>query len=265
MFPDQVSPDTSLSLSVSVLDADSGALLASLDADRIRPTASIGKVLLLIEVARRIGNGDLDSSVAIPRTTDDTVADSGLWQHLSVPSLPAPDLAALVGAVSDNLATNVLLRAVGLPSVTATAVQLNLTATRLHDRVRDVRGPADPTTLSTGSATELAGLLARLHRGEVFGAAISDRVLRWLNLDTDTSMVASAFGLDPLAHTAPDRGWWLAHKTGTDTGIRADVGLVRGPGRAVSYAVLVEFDDLDRDLVLDTTREWGRRIRELAG
>jgi hypothetical protein len=29
--------------------------------------------------------------------------------------------------------------------------------------------------------------------------------------------------------------------------------------------VLVEFDDLDMDVVLDTTREWGRRIRELAG
>ena len=152
VIPDQDSRATSLSLSVSVIDADTGVVLVSLDADRIRPTASIGKVLLLIEVARRLVNGDLDSSVAIPRSTADTVADSGLWQHLSVPALPAPDLAALVGAVSDNLATNVLLRTVGLPSVTALAVQLDLAATRLHDQVRDVRGPTDPATLSTGSA-----------------------------------------------------------------------------------------------------------------
>lgn len=265
MIPDQDSRATRLSLSVSVINADTGVVLVSLDADRIRPTASIGKVLLLIEVARRLVNGDLDSSVAIPRSTADTVADSGLWQHLSVPALPAPDLAALVGAVSDNLATNVLLRTVGLPSVTALAVQLDLAATRLHDQVRDVRGPMDPATLSTGSAIELAGLLARLHRGAVVSADVSTRVLGWLNLDADMSMAAGVFGLDPLAHREPDRGWWVAHKTGTDTGIRADVGLVHGPGRAVSYAVLVEFDDSGRDEALAVMRGWGARIQGLAG
>ena len=40
--------------------------------------------------------------------------DSGIWQHLQAPSLPVADLATLVGATSDNLATNVLLRQVGL-------------------------------------------------------------------------------------------------------------------------------------------------------
>ena len=253
------------SVSVCVLDADSGSVITSLNADRVQPTASVGKVLLLIAVARQLERDWLDPDMTIPRLPQDAVADSGLWQHLQERSLSVLDLAVLVGAVSDNLATNVLLRAVELSAVRAVAEMLDLRVTGLHDRVRDIRGPADPSTLSTGSAAELAGLFARLHRGAVFGPAISDRVLGWLNLDTDTSMVASAFGLDPLAHTAPDRGWWLAHKTGTDTGIRADVGLIRGPGRRVSYAVLVEFDDLDRDLVLDTTREWGRRIRDLAG
>ncbi len=255
---------TGPSVSLCVLDADNGTVLASADAGRVRPTASVGKLVLLIEVARRLAGGELDRSAALPRTPTDTVADSGLWQHLSIPALPAADLAALVGAVSDNLATNVLLREVGLPAVTAIAVELGLTATRLLDRVRDVRGPADPATLSTGSAIELAGLFAGLHGLAVVNPEVSAMVLGWLNLDTDMSMVAGAFGLDPLAHTATDRGWWLAHKTGTDTGIRADVGLVRGPGRAVGYAVLVEFDDDDRDEAFAVMRHWGEKIRTFA-
>jgi len=251
--------------SVCLLDADTGDALAAVEPDVIRPTASVGKVLLLIAVARMIADDLLDPEMTTTRLPADAVADSGLWQHLQQPSLSVLDLAALVGAISDNLATNVLLRVVGLPTVAATAELLELGVTRLHDRVRDIRGPADPPTLSTGSAAELAGLSGRLHRGAAFGRAVSDRVLNWLNLDTDTSMVAGAFGLDPLAHTAPDRGRWLAHKTGTDLGIRADVGLLRGPRRSVAYAVLAEFDDTRRDEVLAEMRTWGLRIADLAG
>ena len=92
---------------------------------------------------------------------------------------------------------------------------------------------------------------------------MSRQVLRWLALDTDTSMTAGAFGLDPLAHTEPDRGLTLAHKTGTDTGIRCDVGVIGGPARTLAYAVLAEFDDDDRDAVLGRMFAHGQAIREL--
>jgi beta-lactamase class A len=233
--------------------------------DVARRTASVGKVLLLIAVARLIADDRLDPEMTTTRLPADAVADSGLWQHLRQQSLSVLDLAVLVGAISDNLATNVLLRLVGIASTAAVAELLDLEVTRLHDRVRDIRGPQDPPTLSTGTAAELAGLFGRLHRGRALGPAVSTRVLDWLNLDSDTSMVAGAFGLDPLAHTAPDRGRWLAHKTGTDLGVRADVGLLRGPRRSVAYAVLAEFDDDRRGEVLAEMRDWGLRIADLAG
>ena len=251
-------------ISVEVRDAVSGAVLVSEDADRVQRTASIGKLLLLIEVAVRFADGRLRPDAALERTAEDEVSDSGLWQHLTSDALPAADLAALVGAVSDNLATNVLLRQVGLLAVHERARMLGLTDTKLHDRVRDHRRPSDPETLSTGSAVELCALMGRLHRGEVRSKAVSRQVLRWLALDTDTSMTAGAFGLDPLSHTEPDRGFTLAHKTGTDTGIRCDVGLIGGPARTLAYAVLAEFDDDDRDAVLGRMFAHGQAIRELA-
>ncbi len=166
-------------------DAATGDVLGAAGADRVLPAASLGKLLLLVEVAR-----SLDLAEPLTRLPEDAVADSGLWQHLAVDTLAAGDLAALVGAVSDNLATNVLLRRVGLEAV-----------------------------------------------------------------------VASAFGLDPLAHALPDRGLQLRHKTGADAGVRADAGLLGG----LAYAVLARFDDARRDEVLGVMRSLGAALRAQSG
>jgi beta-lactamase class A len=234
---------------VCVRDAVTGDVLAAVDADRVLPAASIGKVFLLLEVARAL---DLDEPLT--RTPDDAVADSGLWQHLAVDTLPAGDLAALVGAVSDNLATNVLLRRVGLVAVQRTTRELGLTDSALHDRVRDHRTAEHPPALSTATAAELTQLFMGL----------DTRVLGWLALGTDLSLVAAAFGLDPLAHAQPDRGLRLHHKTGTDVGVRADAGLLEGPARTLAYAVLARFDDARRDEVLEVMRALGAAMRSTA-
>lgn len=250
-------------ISLCLLDADSGAVLEFDGGERVHRTASIGKILLLIEVAIRMADGRLPAGQLVQRAAEDEVADSGLLQYLASKALPAADLAVLVGAVSDNLATNVLLRHVGIPSVMERSRTLGLAHTALHDRVRSARRPSDPPTLSTGTAAELADLLARVHRGEVRSKAVSKQVMHWLALDTDTSMTAGAFGLDPLAHVEPDRGITLAHKTGTDTGIRCDVGVVTGPKLSIAYAVLADFDDAERDTVLGEMFAIGERIRGL--
>jgi beta-lactamase class A len=159
-----------------------------------------------------------------------------VWQHLLAPALPVADLAALVGA-SDNLATNVLLRSVGLDTVARRVVDLGLSRTALLDLVRDRRGPDDAPQLSVGSAAELTWLFAALARGEVIGPEVSQRVISWLSLNTDLSMVASAFGLDPLAHRAPEHGILLVNKTGADPGVHSEAGVLRGPRAGVAYAV----------------------------
>ncbi|WP_240642374.1 serine hydrolase [Microbacterium sulfonylureivorans] len=261
-------PAVGLEWSGCVVDAASGRRLAAQAPGRALSTASVGKVLLLIELARRFEAGELDRSAPVERGHD-TVADSGLWQVMDAPSLGLADAARLVGAVSDNLATNVLLDVVGLEAVAATARGLGLHDTALLDRVRDVRGPEHPPVLSCGSAADLAALAARLHRGEVVGREVSAEVTGWLGLGSDLSMVAGEFGLDPLAHREPDRGVRLWNKTGTDVSVRADVGVVASGERALAYAVLAQWrpdaDPSVRDGVLHAMRETGRRLRgELA-
>jgi beta-lactamase class A len=254
--------------SVTICDAGSGSQLFAHGPDTVLPTASVGKVLLLVETARQLESGELEASLALERTAEDGVQDSGIWQFMAADRLGAADLALLVGILSDNLATNVLLRRVGLEQVRRTADRLGLRAVRLHDKVRDRRGPTDPATLSEGSASEWVDLLARLSAGTVVSAGVSHRVLSWLQSGADLSMVAQPFGLDPLAHATGDRGLRLWHKTGTDDGTRADVGLLAGPDATVAYAAIARWDPTGPDrrmAVLAAMHAVGRAVLEAAG
>jgi len=232
--------------SVCVRDG-SGMPLGVAGTDEPLRTASVGKILLLVETARAIAAGELSPDEPLTRTVDLWVGDSGLWHTLSVETLPLVDVAALVGAVSDNLATNVLLRRVGLAEVAARATSLGLRATALHDQVRDVREADHPATLSTGTAAELSGLMSRLATGTATGQEADQLVRQWLSANVDQSMVGSALveqgGLDPIAHHAsldlPTAFW---NKTGTDSGVRADVGAVSIHGRTVTWAAIANWD-----------------------
>lgn len=252
-------------ITASVTEVGTGRSLLSIDDHLSVPTASIGKVLLLTELAARLTARDSSAHGLLERAAADSVTDSGLWQHLQAPVLPVADLAVLVASVSDNLATNVLLRRIGLEAVRARGESLGLSRTILLDMVRDFRGPDDAPHLSLGSAAELTAFFAGLSEGTVVDPTTSAQVLDWLSLGVDLSLVASAFGLDPLNHARPDHGLQLANKTGSDRGIRSEAGLLRGPNAHVAYAVTMRFNDdelRNRLAVLDGMRSVGTDILE---
>lgn len=184
------------------------------------PLASVGKLLLLAEVARGVDGGTLDPEEPVRLHEDDYCGGSGLLTGLSARTWTVGDLALLTAAVSDNTATNALLRHVGLDRVNAGARALGLTRTRLLDRIREPRGPEHPPAFAVGTARELAGLVA--------GAAGWQRVMRgWMLANTDHGLVPALVRHDP-------EGRRLANKTGTDDGVRSDAGIIG----SVAYAVL---------------------------
>ena len=252
--------------SVSVRDVGSGDVLFEQAPTLVLRTASIGKILLLVHIAALAADGELDLAEPLTRTPGDRVADSGIWQYLQQDTLGIGDLCRLVGMASDNLATNVLLRRFSLAAVAATAHRWGLRHTALHDRVRDHREPVHPPELSSGSAAELADLMLRLQQDAVRGEAAGVRVIDWLGNGLDLSQVSAGWGLDPLAHQAADRGLLVRNKTGTDLGVRAEIGVLLGPVRTVAYAVLANWDGCDagRDDVLARQRRIGLRIAAVA-
>ncbi len=244
---DVIGASANIEWSVCIRDA-AGHELARRNADRPMKTASVGKMLLLVEVARQCAEGEISGATLLDRDPELLVADSGIWQHLDAESLSIQDLCVLVASVSDNLATNVLLKRVGLRRLQDLAESLGLVHTALLDYVRDHRGPDDPATLSTGSAAELSRLMSQLARKKVISQAVSEKVNAWLATSVDLSMVAAAFGLDPLAHAPSDRNFFVRNKTGADVGVRADVGTVGRDSVWFDYAVIANWDASDPDL-----------------
>jgi beta-lactamase class A len=257
--------DARVAWSVRILDADTGRTLAEHTPDVQCETASIGKIFLLLETARRLDDGRLaeDQRISIP--DQHRVADSGLLYLMRDQNITVHDAALLVGAVSDNLATNALIHLCGLEAVRAVAPALGYTRTSLLDYIRNERTPDLPWTPSYGTATELADVMRRLGAGEAFSPAVSARVLAWLAADTDTSMTAGSFLLDPLAHVEAEyQGMVLRHKTGSVSFARVDVGLLAGPAARVAYAVAANWKDSPADLrapVIDDMRAIGEEVR----
>lgn len=251
-------------VSASVIDTSSGKALLAVDDTLVQPVASLGRVLLLIEVAAQLEDGRLHGD-RLQRMARDTATGAGLWQFLQESTMQVPDLATLVGATGDTWAMNALLSTVGIDAVRERAESLGIERTALIDRVRDRRGPDDAPDASVAPTGELAWVMRGLALGEVVDEAVSNRVLGWLSLASDLNLVAGSFGLDPLAHRALDHGLQVVAVTGSSTGVRAEAGILRGPGSSVSYAVTVTFDDasLHRRLaVIEALRTMGTEVLE---
>lgn len=252
--------------SIAVRRDDSTAAFVAHEPSVLLRTASVAKVFLLVELAGRLARDKVDPLSALDRRGTPPIHDSGLWHVMHAERLPVSDLGLLVGAVSDNWATNALLELCGLERVRAVAAQLAPGGSTLLDRVRDKRSAEVPETLSLGCAADWAAIMQRLRYADGLDDAVCERVLGWLAHDVDLSMVAAAFDLDPLAHDTDDLGLRLWHKTGTDAGVRADVGVVQSGKAVASYAVICNWppDDTSagtRRAVLSTMRRIGDEIR----
>ncbi|HEX4812042.1 MAG TPA: serine hydrolase [Nonomuraea sp.] len=233
------------------------------------PLASVGKLPLLATVARAICAGTLDPAEPVDLREEDHVGGSGLLHALSARRWSIADLALLTAAVSDNIATNALLRRIGLDRVAAESRTLGLRRTRVLDRIREPRLPSDPPAFAVGTAGELARFAATLDGQEEW----TRLMLGWLAHNTDRSLVPAHLPHDPedrrfpttaLPGTAPPGTVWVANKTGTDDGVRADVGVMVGH-RRIGYAVLASGPTGSEHELATRVREAGRTIGHLVG
>lgn len=252
--------------SVLVQDADTGETLLSEQPDRVLSTASVGKLFLLHRLLTDVDEGVRTLEDSATRLPHDRVGASGLWNRMQVDTLTLHDIGLLIGAVSDNDATNVLGRVVGMERVRQHARDLGFEHSMLYDVVRWPHPPGLPDRLSDGNATELVRLVRMIADGERLSESSRDTFARWLGAGADLSMVAQPFNFDPPDHDFFDRGWWLWNKTGTLLSVRADVGMVMTRERRIAYAVLAQWEQGcdPRDAVLATMADVGRMIMAVA-
>ncbi|AXE76261.1 class A beta-lactamase-related serine hydrolase [Streptomyces atratus] len=234
-----------LTLAVAAVDIDiDGGETVGVDDRTVLPVASASKLLLLAEVSRRLDTGELLADRPVEVLDEDMADGTGLLRRMSRRGWTVEDLAWLTASVSDNTATNALLRLVGRESTARLAEELGLDRLTLHDKVRDIRGPDVPPLFATGTARDLARLVTHAVRGTMSSPAASARLLEWMRANTDHGLVPALVDHDPYAPGFPNPlpdGLLVANKTGTDTGVRADAGVIVG-ARRLAYAVVAHWD-----------------------
>ena len=109
--------------------------IVGFDRDRVCDTASAAKTFALVHYSRPVDAGACDPGQRLTMTLDDRVLGSGVLRYLTPGIAPTlDDLAFLMIIVSDNVATDMLVRAVGGPGVVnETMAELGL-PTAAHER-----------------------------------------------------------------------------------------------------------------------------------
>jgi len=211
-------------LSVVVVCAD--GLLVDVDGGRVVPAASTIKVPILITALERVAEGGSRLLEPVP-VGPDRVGGSGALSLLpSVTELPLIEVLRLMIALSDNDATNAVIRLVGLEAVDRTCRRLGLAQTHLRRALMDFAA-SDAGIDNDTCARDLAQVMARLRAREALPEAETVVAL---------DLLAAQQFLDGLPALLPE-GVWHANKTGELSGVRHDMALVEHDGRWAAVAV----------------------------
>ncbi len=200
--------------------------------DLVLPSASVIKVLVLAELLRQADRGSLYLDEELEVRREDLVDDSEMLEGEELPArMPLRRLAEGMITLSDNAATNLLIRRVGMGRVNDLASDLGLRGTCLRREMMDLAARARGEENLT-SASDTVVLL-----GEIWGGPSISSASRALALDL---LLGQRIG-SRIPVTLPP-GARYAHKTGELQGVENDAGLVLLPGRTFALAVLVRGD-----------------------
>lgn len=202
-------------------------------------TASCIKLPILVEVFRQIEAGHLALTAPVILTEDDQVTGSGVMQHLSPGvSYPLKDVLTLMIIISDNTATNMALRTVGLSQVNSTMKSLGLSDTRIFKRIDwTIPGPIGHST-----PKDLAQLLKAIHRDELLSPTASRAMWDILERQQFNTLHVRQLPYDLLTSEEDDvpPRVTVGSKSGSVKGVRNDAGLVLTPWGAYVLSIMSE-------------------------
>lgn len=213
-------------------------------------TASVLKVPVLVEALRQCRDGLHQLDELVESRPEDFVKGSGILQSLTQGlALPLKDVLTLMIIVSDNEATNMVLRTVGIEAVNERCRALGLTQTEIKRNIKF----DPPGTLALSSPADLVRLFKGLYEGTVLEEPWRTEALDILEKQHYNTLLTRAMPYalleeDDETEKAPVR---VLSKSGSLTGIRNDAGLVLTPWG--NYAIaLMSVNSTDERFHVDT-------------
>lgn len=250
-----------------------------IDADSYYPLASVVKIPILVESFYRIQAGEFGLHDRWPLKTEDKNLPSGVLVFFEDGLMPTVlDLMTLMNIISDNTATDILLKRLGKEAVVARMRELGLEHIHITMTIRelfeDLLGNADPTqdyyelSKQEESRGPKRGKLVYLNTPENNVSTARD-MTRLLELIYNDKVADSKGVLDVLLQQQlNDRiprflpaGTRVAHKTGTLSGVRNNAGIIYVNEQShVALTVYCRWDDA---AVWDDVRAARQRMHEL--
>lgn len=203
--------------------------------DDVMPTASLIKFPVMLTAYQLVAAGKLDLQKPVTYREEDKVPGSGILGLQFTPgvSFPLRDAVRLMMAYSDNIATNLVLKELELPTTNVQMEAWDCPNTKVHAFV--FRGstsiaPERSKKYGLGSTTarEMVRLLERLHRGECGSEEQTKQMLDHMRAIESNAR---------LAKFLPD-GAKVAMKTGSVNAVRTVAGIVETPNGPFAICVL---------------------------
>ncbi len=257
----------------SVVPLDGGEAIR-VHGDMPLPTASAYKTYLLAALYAADAAGRLSLDQPVECTADDHTRGSGVLKLLAPGLRPTlRDLARLMIVVSDNVATNLVTRALGGPqaaNAAAHALPVRLEHTHIGGYISFES--VDPTGRTVSSTDDFTALLVAIYRQQCTGSPAHDAEIYWtLRRQQHRSMIPRYL---PCSEYAEEFGVEEHNRCGTKSGsmpgVRVDVGIVESRKRSWAMAVQVSgepdfntgdnhpFNLLIADLSKLVFKAWGR-------
>src|SRR6478736_5854496 len=217
-------------MGLAVKDLTSGETFF-IHGDEIMPQASSIKIAVLAELYLQAQQGKLKLTDEYVVRQQDLVSGSDIMLGLTpaVTRLTLRDLATMMVAVSDNSATNVLIRRVGMENVNGMLDSLALHATRLRRQMMDLKAAGEGRE-NVSTPREMMTLLETLYRGKLLNKEMTADFIKMLSTHKESSLLQ---GLpDDVA---------AASKPGELEAVRNDSGIVLLKGRSYILCMMTTY------------------------
>ncbi len=181
--------------------------------------ASVIKIPVLVDVFTQLEAGKANKNEIYEIKAQDKLPSCGALNYMhNGLTVTLADLYTLMIILSDNTATNILIKKFGMENVNRCMRDLNLRVTTVNRLLFDAAEAANGKE-NYISAKEIGTLLEKMYRGELVSPNASAEMLTILK---DQRLN----GKMPFYFTGEVK---IAHKTGEDSGITHDVGIVFAP------------------------------------
>lgn len=243
-------------------------------AEEVFPSASVIKLPVLVELYAQCAEGRLSLAQRTALRVEDCIEGSGVLRYLRPGLTPTlGDLAELMIIVSDNTATTMLIRQLGVEAVNTRMRDLGLTSTTLGGRLALgqkalPQGDKGGTVgRSETSPRDMCLLMELLWRGTVVSEEACRRMLATLEHQQFMDL-ARYLPLDDLSEEAGRKASpvLIASKSGQVDGVRNDVGLItaRTPHGESQYIVCVFTRDVQDGRIWTAENVAARAVGEVS-